>query len=1504
MLALMSVIMLFFLIAAAIQTPWAQNIIIEYISEAVSDKTGFEITIEKTGINWFDEATIEGVQIKDLYDSVMLRSDKINTDLHLWDFITEGHLHFEVLTVSHPYINVLHNKSDSVYRLNLKIFLQRLAGNKNKKRKTKLTPDIILGKILLTDGEFLYTNVFSAVGNAKFDVNHLHFANINLEAEEIVLINDTLSLDLNNLTALETNSGIEIKKLSTAYQMSAGQMKFMDLKMHFNESEVYDSLVLDYDRPENLAWFRDSVRIYANLNKASFSANDLELFVPGLKNIPKRVLVSGIFQGRYSNFRFSDYFLEFGANTKIRGNAQVSGLPDAENTFLNIEVVNSDLLVSDLASYLHNDLKNTLKNTRKLSFNGQLLGYPSDFVAYGELRTDFGNIESDVNLKMTQDQLRAHYSGRVSMDNFDLGGFLGNQMFQKLSFRGSVNGAGMDIKNADIHINGEIDRLGISGYNYTGIFADARLSHQLFEGELRIDDPNLKFKMDGSVDLRPDHRSINITSVLDTLDLYNLGLTKTKSRMRVAADLKFTGLTFDSISGNAYFSDLLYINEEDSLSIDTIYFSSVRDKTRKIDMTSSIMDLHIEGLFGYNQTIKAFNQLRSDYQIILENDSASISSLLTEMENRPVQEFDIQYNILLKDTEEAFRFINKDLYISNNTVIEGNYTNGRTSIINLSAAPDSVRIKDAWFIDNTLEFSASKLFDTTNVLAMVYVHSSKQDFGHTSAEGLLFEGAWNNRRMDYEASLAQEKFNNRITLFGGLDLFDGYTKIKIDSSDIKMLNEPWKVNPENYIHVNKKEALVHNLMAQHNDQSLGINGEISSDPQKVLNVFFNNLNINNISSFFNKDLTGTLDGSIDFSDVYNNTKVENDLKIKDFAINAFPVGDVQGRIKWNKEEKLFNLGFSIKENDQITMLLEGMYHPEKEEPIDINAELINTNINILEPFIGAYFSQIQGQATGKFKISGTVLSPKVVGEGTVNKGKATINYLNTTYQFNGGFGFSENSIALKKLQISDIYGNNGQLSGEMYHSGFKTMRFDLIGGFEKLHVLNTTPKDNSLFYGQGFGTGTIEIGGTTSNLLINSDVRSEKGTRIYIPIGGLEYAETKDFISFTSFSDTLSHKDDHKKGQSLTGVVLDLNLDITTDTYCEIIFDIKAGDIIRGRGNGNINLLIDSNGEFSMYGPLTIQQGWYNFTLYNLINKEFNILPGGKITWFGDPYGGVLDLKASYNQNTSLKPLITNVSLLEAEELKRGYETMVMMGLTGPLLSPEIKFNIDVPELPRSMTVEGRSAGTTLEYEFESFINSIDEQELKRQVFSLIVLKRFSPPEAFFNAEGAISNSVSELLSNQLSYFISQVDENLEVDLDVDLSKFDPEAFNTFQLRLSYTFMDGRLRISRDGAFMDYQNQVNVNSLAGDWTVEYLLTENGKMKVKMYNRTNYNNAYLTPERNNATTAGFSIQYTQSFNDFLKEMTKIFRSSQPEERGPKNQDESLNNEGIRDNEEEF
>jgi hypothetical protein len=222
--------------------------------------------------------------------------------------------------------------------------------------------------------------------------------------------------------------------------------------------------------------------------------------------------------------------------------------------------------------------------------------------------------------------------------------------------------------------------------------------------------------------------------------------------------------------------------------------------------------------------------------------------------------------------------------------------------------------------------------------------------------------------------------------------------------------------------------------------------------------------------------------------------------------------------------------------------------------------------------------------------------------------------------------------------------------------------------------LNTSPKDNSLFYGQAYGTGKLNMLGPLANMKISATSRTEKNTRIFIPISGGQSTERKDFVSFVNLNDTLRLNDIAKKKKSdaePSGITMDLNLDITPDAYAEIIFDIKAGDIIRGYGNGDIRLQLDTKGEFNMFGLYEFERGNYNFTLYDIINKEFTINRGSRISWYGDPYTGVLNLSASYRQLATLGPILSDQTeaVTSSPQIKRKYPVEVLLKLYVPIMS-------------------------------------------------------------------------------------------------------------------------------------------------------------------------------------------------------------------------------------------
>jgi methylglyoxal synthase len=69
-------------------------------------------------------------------------------------------------------------------------------------------------------------------------------------------------------------------------------------------------------------------------------------------------------------------------------------------------------------------------------------------------------------------------------------------------------------------------------------------------------------------------------------------------------------------------------------------------------------------------------------------------------------------------------------------------------------------------------------------------------------------------------------------------------------------------------------------------------------------------------------------------------------------------------------------------------------------------------------------------------------------------------------------------------------------------------------------ALNTTFKDNHLYYGTAYGTGTFSFTGPIDNMKIDIKATTQAGTIFNIPLNTSSTAADYDFIRFVNHNDT------------------------------------------------------------------------------------------------------------------------------------------------------------------------------------------------------------------------------------------------------------------------------------------------------------------------------------------------------------------------------------------------
>jgi hypothetical protein len=1454
-----------------LQIPAVQKALIERYTGDLKEVIGFNVTFSSINLKWYDRLVVKDLLVEDPEHNAMIRVGDLRVNFRIASLLEHNEINIDGAALDSASVNFRTiQETDTSRDLNINVFVDRI-NNMSTGTGGASSTKVNIGEIVLDRTSFIYNQADSDSIKEGFDYKHFRLALNDGELTNFKVIGDTIQFQLNSLTAVDAATKLDVKSLQTFFRISQTNMEFLGVHCNAGQSVISDTIVFSYNSQRDFNDFNNKVSFKALLKDTYLHPADLELFIPGANAIGQPVTLSGKITGRVNRLHYTNMDLRVG-NTSLRGSVDLDGLPSINETFIRLKVDKSKVDIDDLHFAFDDFVYERLKPLGDLNVQGTFTGFTNDFVADAILDGRLGSIRSNINLKVNDQNLdKTLYKGGIELRDFKLGNYFADTtLFQGVTLHGNIAGRGLTYESADFTLVGTVNSVGILGYDYVNINTNARFAKQFFSGTLKIDDPNLRFNAEGSIDFRSGKDIVQIQANLDTALVHKLGFTKKDLAISSYVDINSHGLKIDSLFGDALFRNTKVHYNKKVIELDSMHLiSEKKDLERHITFRSSLFDASMKGNYYYSTLFSDFTRLFQELMLSIRNDKNAIAAYYNS-KRKSTQEYEANIEIDLHNINPLMALAGIDLQMSKGTKVEGRFTNGLTSILQAFTNVDTITYAGKSFLGNEIEFTGSKIRDSANVLAMATVRSNRQLLSKAfTTNNLLVEGIWNRDHVDLGLDVDQEGLNNKVRFRSEVDFLDDSTKIKVLPSRILALDREWVVDQKNYILFRGKEFTVNHLQIHNEKQSILVNGLISEDPDKELTMTVNNLNLDIINTFSTESFMGVLNAKLIGKDLHHHAFIQNNIEVKALTVNDFLIGDVQGKNEWNPTKQKFDINFAIDRLHERTLVLTGIYDPEAEkDPLDVKATLSNTRLRILEPVLRGLFTEIDGELTGVYNIRGTFFNPSLSGEGTVKDGKIMVDYLRTLYSFSGKLGLSPNKILFNNMEMIDANKNKGMLQGYIAHKNFNKFVINLDGEFTNFQVLNTTSKDNDLFYGQGYATGNLNIFGPSSNLKISANARTEKNTKIYIPISGASEVDKKDFITFAHFTDSLSipgEKNKVTKQTELTGVTVDINLDITPAAYTEIIFDIKAGDIIRGRGNGDLRLQLDTKGEFNMFGGVQFTEGAYNFTLYNIINKEFSIKPGSRLTWYGDPYAGIMNITAGYRQLASLAPIYDKEPDIQTDPaIKRKYPIEVQLKLDGPMLSPTFQFDIVASDLPTTISLNN-GAQKRLSFDFAAFKTRLDEQELKRQVFSLIILRRLSPLDAF-STSGSLANSVSELLSNQLSYWLTQMDQNLEIDLD--LGALDAEAFNTFQLRLSYSFLNGRLRITRNGALytQNQQQQQSVAALAGDWTVDYLLTPDGKFRVKMYSRSNFNALSNSLGTQNAVTTGFSLMHTQSFNE--------------------------------------
>jgi hypothetical protein len=674
---------------------------------------------------------------------------------------------------------------------------------------------------------------------------------------------------------------------------------------------------------------------------------------------------------------------------------------------------------------------------------------------------------------------------------------------------------------------------------------------------------------------------------------------------------------------------------------------------------------------------------------------------------------------------------------------------------------------------------------------------------------------------------------------------------------LKLNYNDWQVKQPNTIVLGTDGFYVQNLHISRGGESIAINSErqqFSAPIVAAINSFF----LSNITEIMSRDTllaNGVLNMNMRLQDIKTKPKVSGILSIADLSF----LGDTIGKLDVKLNEATENIAdariaINGRGND---IVLTGYYYPEpvNGNNFDLNMAVNAINLRSMEGLAQHQIKNTSGYIRGNLKIQGTIAAPKIIGELHTDKLQTTVTSLGATFKFpEERIEMTPDGIEFKNFRIVDTNGSIGTVDGKIITRDYKDMKLALRVRADKLEVLNSTPKDNKLFYGKMVVSANMDIKGPLTAPDVSGSLTIHDTTKftVAMPEKEIGLQDNEGIVEFVNMRDTaslslLKARDTMPKLAVRNGTNLDLNIGIEKDAEFNVIIDQGTGDFLRVRGEASLNTNVRRDGSIGLTGTYELKDGAYELN-YNLIKRKFKIQSGSTITFAGDPLDADVRITAIYNANIAPYDLVAkqvdNPDQLNYFKQRLPFE--VRLNMTGNLMKPAISFDVVLPE-DKSYAVS--SDVTSLVQAKLTQVRN-DASELNKQVFAVLILGRFVSDNPFESGAGGGSaeyiarQSVSRFIGEQLNKFADQLVQGLELTFDLqsteDYTTGTKRNRTDLNVAASKRLLNDRLTLTVGNNFeLEGQNQnknQNTSLIPGNLAADYQLSKDGRYLVRVYRR--------------------------------------------------------------------
>ncbi|WP_225312594.1 translocation/assembly module TamB domain-containing protein [Pseudotamlana haliotis] len=1345
--------------------------------------------------------------------------------------------------------------------------------------------DISVDQVNLENNNIAYFVNGNRSKKGVFNANALDFKNLTLIANTVYMNKGGVGLNVEK-GQFQERSGLNLKHLMMQAKLGAKKLSLGNLDIALNKDRLVGHLEMQYPEINALMERPEKSKLDVQLSKINFDFNDIFLFQPDLRAneymaalSKKQLSGNAKANGYISDIHIPSLNLQWGDSTKLSATGRIKNATNTDSLKYNLPSYKIKTYKPDIERFVAIE-DSTVNIPNSIFLSGNIEGSLNGVSTNSTLATDQGFASIDGSF---DDFENIKFNTEIAVEEYELNKLLNDPKFGTLTAHVSANGGGKTVNNlnalATVFINDfsynnyEISELEINGdiKNGEGVITS------IYKDEFIDIDLNAYVILDS---IAPE---VTADLILAGANLQKLGLTNQniKTAFNLNFDFKGDASTFDAY---ALMNEGVVVYDNESFLLGELKaIAHLKPDTTSVVVENKIINVDLQSNASPTVFSKALEHHITSY---FYRDSRT--DVLDTLQN-PVK---IKLKARLANSDvinEAFLVNLEDMDTIN---VEMDFNEKERKLL---AHVDAPHINYSQKIIDSLSFTMVTDADKFDF---------NLGFSEISAGPLLLpksiitgEQINNELHLDLNASYKGEELSDvRATITGTRDSLNFH----VLPEKLLLNKELWSTPQDNAVIYYPDRITFNNFSFSKNNQSVGFTDKLPEIKKDHIAMTYENFKLTEIFNYLNPEkpiAKGDLNGLLVLEDPLNNLGFLADLNISELEIKNMNMGtlSLQGK---SQGANNYSVESTLSGGD-IDLNLNGNYKTQNNiANLDIDINLNQFNMHALEGLTDGEVMETDGYFKGNFKISGTTEAPKYDGTINFNQAKFRVTKLNTAFALiDETLKIDNTGIYFTDFEVQDENNNAFDIAGNIGTDSFINPTFDLSLNAENFQILNATKDDNDMLYGKivfdadAKITGDLEI--PKIDLRLNVD--SETDVTYIMPASSVDEESREGVVRFVNRKDPDAIlTETNEQTTTLTGFNISSYLVVGDNATFNIIIDEQTNDNFKVYGQGEFDFTMRPNGQMNLSGVYNVSGGHYEMSLYNLVNRRFELAPESRVTWSGNPFDAEMDVSAIYDVETSASGLMASaasgIDLKEKGRYQQVLPFLVYLNIDGELTAPEISFKLDMPEDEQG-AISGQVYGRVQQ------INQ-EPDALNKQVFSLLVLNRFYPDSNSDGSEGGFSaiarDNLTSALSDQLNVFSDKLLGNSGFDLDFGLNSFtdyqgdSPQDRTNLDIAAQKKLFHDRL-IVKVGSEVEVQGHSDGREstpLIGNVNLEYLLTKDGRYKLRGFRKNEYENII----EGQTIATGLALAFTQEFNKYRELWDAMFKATKEEKEVKKAQKE--------------